>query len=348
MGKLIKILGVSVAAIVMAASVQAQIIQFSQTYATPTFLGPSFAGLTQMGRVTLNYRNQWPNISSPSEYQTYAFSADVYLHKIGSGLGISLLRDVAGPGDLGSTIGAIQYTKSIRMGNLYVRPGAEFNYTQRSFNPANVTWIDQVRIEGENWTESDIPQTFTANKRQYLDATASGLLYNEKFWIGLTADNLLRPNQTLLSTIDNEAYIDRKFMFYGGYKIRTSTKKRRTKNPEDVTITFLYQMQGSSDQLNIGAYYNRYPLVAGVWLRGIPIVETTNIKGSATDNFDAVIWLIGYKMGSVSLGYSYDMSINDLIGKSGGASELSLIYSFDPNIKGNKKKRKGMIPCPGF
>ena len=38
----------------------AQDPQFSQFYAAPLYLNPAFAGSSELARVGINYRNQWP------------------------------------------------------------------------------------------------------------------------------------------------------------------------------------------------------------------------------------------------------------------------------------------------
>jgi hypothetical protein len=104
-----------------------------------------------------------------------------------------------------------------------------------------------------------------------------------------------------------------------------------------VAANFVYQ--GKYYQSDIGLYYYRHPLVFGVWYRGIPFI--TSQPG------DAIIGMIGIKTDQLNIGFSYDFTVSNLITSSGGAYELSLIYSFtSAQVKRGAKIHA--IPCPEF
>jgi len=48
------------------------------------------------------------------------------------------------------------------------------------------------------------------------------------------------------------------------------------------------------------------------------------------------------------IGYSYDFTISNLIGSTGGAHEISIVYEFNNLSIGQLKKRIRAIPCPEF
>jgi hypothetical protein len=57
--------------------------------------------------------------------------------------------------------------------------------------------------------------------------------------------------------------------------------------------------------------------------------------------------MIGIKTDQLNIGFSYDVTISNLITSSGGAYELSLIYSFTgTQVKRGQKVHA--IPCPEF
>lgn len=334
----------------------AQILQFSQYYASPITAGPSFAGMTYGGRFSLNYRNQWPTINTASEYQTYAVSGDYYLPRFSAGVGGGLIRDAAGPGKLGLTKAVGMFNRDFKMAKIHLRPGIQFSYSQRSLDVTKLRWIDQLDFYSDDGYSTEI-STLGINsteKTQYIDATASFLIFAEKYWVGFTGDNLMRQDQSVLPS--SAAYLDRKYSFYGGFKFRATKKKKRTRHGEDVTITFLYENYGFADQLNIGSYYTTYPLTLGFWMRGIPVVEKPDSSVAVqsgtfkflVNNVDAAIFMVGYKMGQTTIGFSYDLSVGPLLARSGGSSEISVVYTFASRAKFKKRKRKGMVPCPGF
>ena len=102
--------------------------------------------------------------------------------------------------------------------------------------------------------------------------------------------------------------------------------------------------QGDFFQSDIGFYYFKHPLVFGVWYRGIPFKATSDVSAQAGD---ALIGMIGIKTDQLNIGLSYDFTISNLITTSGGAYELSLIYTFtSAQIKRGQKIHA--IPCPEF
>ena len=109
---------------------------------------------------------------------------------------------------------------------------------------------------------------------------------------------------------------------------------------EVLSVAMNFQKQGKFYQSDLGVYYYKDPLIFGLWYRGIPLA--TSQAG------DAIIGLLGIKTNSLSIGYSYDFTISNLISASGGAHEISLIYEFNNLSIGAQKKRVRAIPCPEF
>jgi hypothetical protein len=98
-------------------------------------------------------------------------------------------------------------------------------------------------------------------------------------------------------------------------------------------------VQGKFYQTDVGLYYYKYPLVFGLWYRGVPLV--TSQAG------DALIALVGFKTDVFQIGYSYDFTISNLIASTGGAHEISIVYEFTSFTTGSKRKYRA-IPCPEF
>jgi type IX secretion system PorP/SprF family membrane protein len=169
-----------------------------------------------------------------------------------------------------------------------------------------------------------------------IDFATSALVYNDRIWGGFTLDHLLVPKTSFYG---DDATVPVKFNLYGGTQILKKTRLRQ-KMHEVLSIAFNYQMQGKFKQSDIGVYYYKNPLVFGLWYRGIPFMTT--------QAGDAVIGLLGVKTNNLSIGYSYDFTISNLIGSSGGSHELSLIYEFNNLSLGAQKRRIKAIPCPEF
>jgi len=60
---------------------------------------------------------------------------------------------------------------------------------------------------------------------------------------------------------------------------------------------------------------------------------------------DALIYIIELKTNNLTFSNSYDMTIGQLISKTGGSHEIAIIYSFYGESK-YIRKRYHQIPCP--
>ena len=99
-------------------TVSAQDMHFTQFYSSPIYLNPAFTGSDVCGRVALTYRNQWPGISKT--YKSYLFSADHFIRKYNLGLGLLIGNDVAGTGELKTTIINPSIAYGLRIGRKFV------------------------------------------------------------------------------------------------------------------------------------------------------------------------------------------------------------------------------------
>jgi type IX secretion system PorP/SprF family membrane protein len=309
---------------------------FSQFYSNPLYLSSSFAGLTDDNRLSLNYRNQWPEISHG--YQTYSASFDKAIDRYNSGVGVFILQDVAGTGSLRNTNIGLFYSYDFKIKeNFHIRPGLNFAYTQGSIYFDRLLWYDQIYPDINNPTSAEV---FPMNRVNDIDFSTSVMAYNERFWLGTSIDHILRPNQSFYF-IDNEDFnpgkVPLKYTVYGGAKFSGKESLLKT-IPINTQFAFIYREQGEFRQLDLGMYLNKNPLVLGFWYRGIPLYKEFF-------NRDAFTVLVGVKNKNYSFGYSYDFTISKLFGSTGGSHEISLCYTFKTNIKIEKKK---MVPCPEF
>ena len=108
---------------------------------------------------------------------------------------------------------------------------------------------------------------------------------------------------------------------------------------QSLSPSFLFKIQDEYSQLDLGLYWYQMPLVIGIWYRGIPLFK--ELKSN-----DALAFLIGFKMDQISIGYSYDLTISQLVGFTGGAHEISVNYQFNQGVTA-RERRKG-LPCPTF
>jgi type IX secretion system PorP/SprF family membrane protein len=304
---------------------------FSQFYANALYLSPSFAGATNEYRLAVNYRDQWPAV--PGVFNTYSISFDKAMPNFNSGIGVLATYDVAGSGNLSTTNIGLLYSYDFNINKeWHIRPGAEFKFYYLGLDIGKLVFNSQITGSGTSPSVTPPPFDNVAD----IDFATSALVYNSRTWAGFTLDHLLTPK---MSFYGNDATLPIKFNFYGGTQILKQTRLRQ-KSQEILSVAINFQKQGKFYQSDLGLYFYKDPIIFGIWYRGIPLV--TSQAG------DAIIGLIGIKTKQLHIGYSYDFTISSLIGSTGGAHEISLVYEFNNLSLGQLKKRIRAIPCPEF
>jgi type IX secretion system PorP/SprF family membrane protein len=329
---------------------KAQDPQFSQYYAAPLYINPAMAGSEDDTRFILNYRNQWPNLDA--SFQSVSFSIDKYFDNINSGFGLIVNRDEAtGAGYRSQSVG-LQYAYELELSENYrLRAGMDLSYVMRDFNFFNLTFGDQFDGQGFSGTTQE---QLDSDRLNYFNVSTGFLLYSDKYFIGLSAHNMNRPNQDILETQNQVVANSRLPIRYDlqlGAKIPLDRNQdwrdqyRPGYREKSITPTLLYKRQGTFEQLDLGVYVTYEPVIFGVWYRGIPI---TPYRPGIT-NHESLIGLVGFKMGSLAIGYSYDFTISSLAPDSGGAHELSLRYLLKTKQRyGVRRKLSPGLPCPRF
>jgi type IX secretion system PorP/SprF family membrane protein len=308
------------------AKATAQDPQFSQFYSNPLYLAPSFAGAAGGSRICANYRDQWVNL--PSTFTTYSFSYDHYFSHFNSGFGLLAYKDAAGTGQLGTLSVGVQYSYNFKVfESIFIRPGLHFSYRENGLAWDKLKFIEQVMYSGGTNTQ---PEPLA--KTRDVDLALSTLVYSKRVWAGVTADHLLAPNMSLYA---GETRVPVKISVFGGIEL---VKKSKLLKPteETMTLAYLFKKQGPYYQLDLGVYWFKNPLVLGLWYRGIPPFNSQ--RG------DAFILLVGYKTRNFNIGYSYDVTVSNLIGQALGSHEISMSVKFAIP----RRTKKGSVPCPEF
>lgn len=313
---------------------KAQDALFTQYYAAPLYLAPSYAGSTNGSRLSLNYRNQWPAIQTAFQVSSLAY--DHYFPSYNSGLGVFLLRDVAGTGNLSKTNFGLQYSYNTKINREWrFRPGVQLQLSTLSVDFDKLVFYEQLRFNGNIPVNSE---QVAYEKVKYLDMSVSLMAYRSDLWFGLSMDHFNTPNESMES---ETSPVPRRVKVFAGKKFVVKNKKKW--NEETLTPSFVYQTQGEFSQLDIGLYWSKSPFVAGIWYRGIPFKKYDRKYISN----DAIVFLVGYQLKDIKFGYSYDLTISRLYADSWGSHEISIIYEFLQDQK-PKKRKYVIIPCPKF
>jgi type IX secretion system PorP/SprF family membrane protein len=322
-------------------------------YAAPLLISPAFAGIDNQSNIHFTHRNQWPGLNA--NYQFSAISANIALGNQKSGLGIIMTSDKQFM-NLQTTQLGLQYGHHIDLGeDIRLSAGIQTDLYMRSLDASQFLFADQFRsinygfISSSNdvFFQDNVANT-TIKRSNFVDFSSGALLNLRNSWIGLTAHHINRPDKSIFNGTDDP--LNTKFGIQMGTKIifEDPYLNRTTSNPwanKEVSISPVvhYKKQGKFDQLDMGAYLTVSPLVAGVWYRGIPISKTNY-------NRESLIFLLGYRLDSFSVGYSFDMTISKLGSSAGGAHELSIAYLLDLDLSRSKRTKllNSKLACPKF
>lgn len=299
---------------------------YSQAYAAPMLISPSFAGLSYGSRISMNYRNQWPGATSP--YVNYALSWDGFFEKYDSGVGVLFNRNDQGSGMYVYQNLSLLYSYDLEIKRgFYIRPGMQFQFVDRAINYDKLFFGDQINPDN-GFVVDGVNDVSGSVHNMKFDAAASVMAYTKIAWLGFTADHLVKSQ---IGYTDLGNYTNIKLTAFGGTKFDLH-KVLSGQTQQTLTFAFNYRNQVGFNQLELGTYYFLNPLELGLWYRAI--------------EQDALIFIAGVSFGSFKFAYSYDLTLSDLAGYSGGSHEISLVLQLNSSFI--SKSRYGAIPCPGI
>jgi len=313
----------------------AQDPHFSQFYGNPLYLNPALEVNTQCGRAILDYRNQWPAVSNA--YITFTGSYDQSVPGINSGFGILAMSDRQGDGALVRNSFAAFYSYKLKVSDpILISFGVEASYYMENLNWNKLIFADQIDPTTGNVNPGTIENPPENNRVSVFDFAAGAILsYYDKWFVGFATHHLTQPNLSFYS--NTTAKMPMRFTAHGGLTINLSEGGLGNENKEDFIIQpqLLYMQQENFKQLNAGLYFSKSILVVGAWFR------------HNFSNPDAVIALVGLQFNHIKVGYSYDFTISNIGGSSGGAHEVSFAWNFCLYKQG-KRMRIRAIKSPTF
>jgi len=296
---------------------------FTQFYSNPIYLNPALAGATGCPRVTLNYRNEWPQLTG--NYVTYSAAFDSYVKDIKGGVGILAMYDQQAEGTISTTmIGGI-YSYNLKINRkVSLNFGVRAAYIQKYLDWEKLTFGDMIDPRrGFIYQTGDVPR---GGRRGLFDASAGLVLFSKYFYCGVAAHHINQPDESMILGTSNLP------VRFTGHMGGTIPVGRRGRYSDGTTIkpAIIYQYQNGFQELNVGGYLNYERLNIGVWYR----------------NRDAMVFIVGVKADKFRLGYSYDLTVSKLgNGLTGGSHEVS----FQMDIKCRRKpKNFRKINCPSF
>lgn len=301
---------------------------FSQYYHAPLQTNPAFTGTTELPRIGMHYRNQWPNL--PNAYATYMVTADQFVPTLNSGFGITAMGDIAGDGIYKTLSLSGLYSYRLEFGDgIYAKLGLEGTYLQRSLDWNRLVFYDQLNpITGPNDPagnpnpSGEVPPEDLV--RRNVDFSAGLLLYSPAFYVGFSMNHLTTPDEGFLGINDNLYFgLPLRLSAMAGYQFSFDNN---LPGESFISPNVLYSRQGRFTQLNVGFYGQLGMVFAGAWYR------------HSGANPDAVIGLVGVQQGILKVGYSYDLNISGAAGL-GGAHEIAVILNLDRSERAEARRR---------
>jgi len=311
-------------------TVQAQDPAFTQFYGNPLYLNPAMAGSASCPRISMNHRNQWPNLKG--SFVTNSISIDKNVEVLHGGVGLQILNDVEGEGALSNTQVSVMYSYQLQVSRkLTVLSGIQASYQQRSLDKTKLFFGDQIDPNygfvfntGENLSQF-------ADKVSYADVSLGVMAFTKKYFGGIAIHHITEPDDAYIATSN----LPRRFTLHAGTNFPVGRARNLGLSIDGpfVTPNILYMSQNGARQLNIGMSLTNQSLSGGLYFR------------NNFSNADAVLVVLGYEANGMRLGYSYDYTVSELAGVSGGAHEVSLTVQLACR---DKRKKLKAIKCPKF
>ena len=301
---------------------KAQDPEFTQFFANPLYLNPAFAGSSRCPRLVLNYRNQWPALTG--SFITSAASYDQYVDAISGGVGVQVFQDDAGRGTLKNTSVSAMYSYQQAINREFsMAIGIQGTYFRKSLDWNKLTFGDMIDDKlGFIYGTQEEPR---GGQVSNFDVSTGFLIFNDVIYFGGAVHHVNEPRESL---VFGKARLPMKFTghFGGTFPI---DGKSKTNSEVSISPNILYQRQADFEQINVGLYVNKGPIVAGVWYR----------------NKDSFIALLGLQTEVLRIGYSYDLTVSRLTTQTAGSHEVSCAIQFDCKVK---RKIFKPINCPSF
>ena len=312
--------------------VKAQDVAFSQFYANPLYMNPAFAGSKVSPRLSLNYRAQWPALTSA--FTTVSASYDQYFDALHGGVGAIILSDRQGDhGAMSTSMAGVIYAFRFQLGReVWANVGLQASVVNSNLDFDQLTFPDQIdRITGfTGMTSAQMPDNSNV---WYLDFNAGAMLYGPAWYAGFAASHLTRPSNGFYGIYK----MPMKFTGNVGALINISEESRRTSSlglgTPVISPNFIYQFQEGIHYFNYGVYLDWMPFIVGVWFR------------HGMENADALIFQFGLQQDYFKIGYSYDVTVSKLANNTSGAHEFSVGFLLPSPEKKHKVKA---IRCPSF
>lgn len=333
----------------LAQTVSGQDYNFSQFWENRTYYNPALTGL-QEGTINglATYRKLWPKF--PGNFSTVHVAADLKTYN-NYGFGLYIISSDEGGGFIKSNSFALSYSWRgyiSKERNIYFQLGIQGSYNDQRLDFNKYIYSGNLHEIYGNVISIIAPEAVN-EKENYWDFATGAMIYlpwerhYREFmhnYIGFSISHFTRPKNNFL---ENNTRIPIKLGLQWQSYIRTSIYSLDRKSSMYICPGLLFENKGenimsSSSFSNFvaGTDITTDPVYGGVWY-------SSQLLNSSKDNYKAIIFKLGLKLTSSNkrleyrLGYSYDMSLGNLVKTTEGSHEISfnIVYRFNAKYKYN-------------
>lgn len=304
---------------------------FSQYYAYPLWLNPALTGVMDGDvRLTGNVKDQWASV--PDHYRTAAFSGD-FRTSDKVALGFNVLDQQAGSAGYNylAAYGSFAYQIPLSANKYHnLKFGIQAGLINRSFNPDKLQ-LDNQYNSATGGYDPTLPsfETFTSTNSTVFDASAGIFYYNGNpesnvnLFLGGSVAHLA-PIKDTTSATGFAGKVPYRYTAHGGLRIRAS-------DVIDITPHAIYILQ-QKNQIR----------AAGVNVEFKFQSDYSFIIGGMYRVDDAAVGNVGFHLGSMMIGVSYDYTTSafQTTASPQGTYELSISYVIKHHLS-----NRGQI-CP--
>lgn len=297
-----------------------QTTQRTQFYLNRLSLNPAVAGTQEKIPLLVHVRQQWIGIDEAPTTQT--FSANGYTGK-NLGMGVVIFNDVAGPTrNTGLSISGAYHLKltNERENNTWLSFGLSGNLYQYFF--------DADKLQTEEPNDIAIDRLLAEGGRLTPDVSAGIYINNERWYVGMSALNLIQSETDIFSGDLNPNSIRRIYYLMAGYK-------------HNVNNNFAIEPSALSKYTSAGVFQGDFMMKGYYQKHYLGVLYRTS---------DAVAAILGLNIkGIFEVGYSYDLTVSDISDYSNGTHEFTLVFNlFTPltregKVEKPKEKKKPLF-----
>jgi len=286
--------------------------QFSQYMFNGIYINPAYAGYKEQLNIHAFYRNQWTGITGGPK--TMSLAVDAIANDGNVGLALQISSDRLGAQRNESVFG--NYAYRIRMNN---------EGSARLAFGIGVGAI-QLGIDGArlNPNDPEVYQPIGVQSTILPDARVGVYFSNERFYAGLSADNLISQ----YIDIDRYAFIPKpKPHYYLTAGVLLALNEGVLLKPS----VLLKDDRGGPTSLDLNAFVilaNRF-WVGGSYRTGVKLYNKDYLQKNLSQLNSAVAAVQFLPTENFRIGYAYDFSIGPLQGYSAGTHEISISYLFN-------------------